>query len=427
MGLSDPPMAEAKPIIHVIGAGLAGIAAAVRSSGRSRDIILYEAARQAGGRCRSYFDTTLGMVIDNGNHLLLSGNADALELLRIVGGLDAVFQAPEADFAFVDLATKERWRVRPNAGPLPWWIFSPNRRVPGVRALDHLALLRLLAPGADRRIGDVMNCEGLLYDRLWRPFLLAALNTDPVEGSSQLAGAVIRATLARGGAACRPIVAHGLSAAFVEPAIAWLARRGADIRLDHRLRKICSAEGRVTALDFGDARVEVSAADEVILATPPTVAQELIPGLTAPQGFRAIVNAHFKIAPPRGQPAILGVVNGTVEWVFAFEDRLSVTISGADRLLEAGREELAARLWAEVAAASDIDGPLPPWQIIKEKRATFAATPQENARRPGPRTGLANLTLAGDWTATGLPATIEGAVRSGFRAAESIHRKGLSP
>jgi squalene-associated FAD-dependent desaturase len=420
-----------KPIVHIIGAGLAGLAAAVRLAGGQRDVIVYEAARQAGGRCRSYFDTTLGMVIDNGNHLLLSGNADALDFLRVIGGLCALSEAPEADVAFIDLATKERWRVRPNAGPLPWWIFAPDRRVPGARWSDYLALLPLLPPGRDRRIDAVIDCNGLLYDRLWRPFLLAALNTEPAEGSSKLAGAVIRATFARGGAACRPIVAHGLSAAFVEPAVSWLAARGADVRLDHRLRKIVFAEGRASALDFGDARVELGSRDEVILAAPAPVAQDLIPGLAAPEAFRAIVNAHFKIAPPAGQPAILGVVNGTIEWVFAFEDRISVTISGADRLLDVGREELAARIWAEVAqvlrTVPQIDPPLPPWQIIKEKRATFAATPQENARRPGPQTGFSNLTLAGDWTATGLPATIEGAVRSGYRAADAIGKKGRSP
>ncbi len=416
-----------KPVVHVIGAGLAGLAAAVRLAGGSRDVIVYEAARQAGGRCRSYFDTTLGMVIDNGNHLLLSGNAAALDFLRVTGGLGALSEAPEADVAFIDLATKERWRVRPNAGPLPWWIFAPDRRVPGAHWRDYLALLPLLPPGKDRRIDAVIGCKGLLYDRLWRPFLLAALNTEPAEGSSKLAGAVIRATFARGGGACRPIVAHGLSAAFVEPALAWLVGRRADIRLDHRLRRIAFSEGRASALDFGDAQVDLGPGDEVILAAPAPVAQDLLPGLVAPQNFRAIVNAHFKIAPPRGQPAILGVVNGMIEWVFAFPDRISVTISGADRLLDAGREELAARIWAEVAEALSLDQPLPPWQIIKEKRATFAATPQENARRPGSRTGFSNLTLAGDWTATGLPATIEGAVRSGYRAADAIRKKGRSP
>ena len=117
----------------------------------------------------------------------------------------------------------------------------------------------------------------------------------------------------------------------------------------------------------------------------------------------------------------MGVVNGTIEWLFAFPDRLSVTISGADRLLDVAREDLAGRIWAEVAKVTQIEKPLPPWQIIKEKRATFAATVSENGRRPGTATAYANLLLAGDWTATGLPATIEGAIRSGHRAAAIDH------
>jgi hypothetical protein len=115
-----------------------------------------------------------------------------------------------------------------------------------------------------------------------------------------------------------------------------------------------------------------------------------------------------------------GVIGGTAEWVFAFDDRLSVTVSGANRLVDEDREALAARLWADVAAVHRLGSDLPPWQIVKERRATFAATPAQNARRPGPRTAWRNLVLAGDWTATGLPATIEGAVRSGHRAASLV-------
>jgi hypothetical protein len=114
---------------------------------------------------------------------------------------------------------------------------------------------------------------------------------------------------------------------------------------------------------------------------------------------------------------MVGVVNGLVEWVFAFPDRLSVTISGADRLLEIPRETLAHDIWREVAAVTGMADALPAWQIVRERRATFAALPQEEIKRPAAQTRWKNLVLAGDWTATGLPATIEGAVRSGNRAA----------
>ncbi|HWM61258.1 MAG TPA: FAD-dependent oxidoreductase, partial [Rhizomicrobium sp.] len=144
---------------------------------------------------------------------------------------------------------------------------------------------------------------------------------------------------------------------------------------------------------------------------------DLLPGLTVPDDFRAIVNAHFKMAAPAGAPAILGVIGGTAEWIFTFQDRISVTVSGADAIVDKDREDLALTVWADVTRALGITAPLPAWQIVKEKRATFAATPAQDARRPAARTQWRNLFLAGDWTQTGLPATIEGALRSGETAA----------
>ena len=114
---------------------------------------------------------------------------------------------------------------------------------------------------------------------------------------------------------------------------------------------------------------------------------------------------------------MLGVIGGTAEWIFTFSDRISVTVSGADAIVDQDREDLALRIWADVTKALDIKAPLPTWQIVKEKRATFAATPEQDSRRPAAKTPWRNLFLAGDWTQTGLPATIEGALRSGETAA----------
>jgi hypothetical protein len=176
----------------------------------------------------------------------------------------------------------------------------------------------------------------------------------------------------------------------------------------------------IAALDFGDILVPLAQDDAIILAVPPVVAAALVPELMTPTESCAIVNAHFRIDPPAGFAPFTGVINGEVEWLFGFPDRLSVTISAADRLLETPRKELAYRIWKEVAEVAGIVSPLPPWQVVRERRATFAALPQEDAKRPGAHTRWPNLFLAGDWTATGLPATIEGAVRSGNRVAELV-------
>jgi squalene-associated FAD-dependent desaturase len=404
--------------VHVVGAGLAGLSAAVSLAASGVPVVLSDAARQAGGRCRSYHDAQLDMVIDNGNHLVLSGNPAVARYLRAIGAEDRLAGPERAEFAFLDLRDGARWTLRPNDGPIPWWVLLPGRRVPGTRPRDYLALARLLRRHPGRRIDEVIATSGPLWERLLRPMLVSILNTPPEEGSADLAGAVMRESLAKGGAASRPRVATPtLAAAFVDPTLDHLRRAGAEIRLGCRLRGLGLQDGRVSELRFADETVALEPEDRVVLALPPWVAQELLPGLIVPDEHRPIVNGHFRLAPPPGAPAMMGLIGGTAEWVFAFPDRISVTVSAADHLLDLEADSLAERLWRDVAAAHDLSGPPPPCRIVKEKRATFAATPAQEARRPPARTRWANLFLAGDWTATGLPATIEGALRSGETAA----------
>jgi squalene-associated FAD-dependent desaturase len=404
--------------VFVIGAGLAGLSAATILAARGVSVTLIEAAGQAGGRCRSYFDSAIGGVIDNGNHLVLSGNRAVNDYRKRIGAEGSLVGPPCAEFAFADLKDGARWMLRPNEGSLPYWVARRERRVPGTGAGDYLKYAPLLWADKGARIGDIVKDRGALWQRLMRPFLLAALNTEPEDSSAALAGAVLRETLAKGGRFYRPRIAHPtLAGAFVDPALVYLQSRGASVQLGTRLRGLTFNGPQAIALDTGDAALPVAPDDMVVLAVPPWGAADLLPGLTVPNDFRAIVNAHFRMAAPKDAPPMLGVIGGTAEWIFSFSDRISVTVSGADAIVDQDREALAVRIWADVAKALGITEPMPPWQIVKEKRATFAATPAQDARRPGARTQWRNLFLAGDWTQTGLPATIEGALRSGETAA----------
>jgi squalene-associated FAD-dependent desaturase len=402
----------------IVGAGLAGLAAAVDLVRAGVRVSIADSAAQAGGRCRSYFDPQLGQTIDNGNHLVLSGNAAVARFRTAIGACIPLAGPDHADFAFCDARDGKRWTVRINDGRLPWWVLSKRRRVPDTRLGDYVRMASLMTGASGQIVADRIDPVGPVWEKLFEPVLLAALNTAPAEGSAELTAAVLRETVVKGGRAMRPLVAEPtLAAAFIDPALAWLAERGGDIALSRRLRGIGFEADRVTSLDWGSGPEPVAADEVVILAVPPWVATALVPGLDAPDEFRAIVNGHFAFPAPAGAPPMLGLLGATAEWVFAFPERLSITVSAADRLVDMDREELARAFWRDISAALGIDAPMPAWQIVKEKRATFAATPGQNAKRPPAVTRWRNLLLAGDWTDTGLPATIEGALRSGETAA----------
>lgn len=411
-------------MVHVVGAGLAGLAAAAALAEAGRRVTLYESTDHAGGRCRSYSDAELGCRIDNGNHLLLSGNRSAMEYLRLIHALDTLGGPGEAVFPFVDLASGERWTLRPNRGAVPWWVLCANRRVPGTRARDYLAARRLRDVDAETTVADRLDSESTLYRRLWQPVAVAALNTSAEAGSARLYWQVLSETLGRGAAACLPLVPReGLSESLVDPALARLRAGGAAIRFAARLRGIGFAGGIVTELDFDTGLVDVTPDDQVVLTVPAPIAARLVPELVVPDDHAPIVNAHYRVDPPAAAPLFMGLIGGTAEWVFRKREVVSVTVSAADALVDRPAEALAATLWRDVAAAYSLpQQPMPPWRIVKERRATFRATPAQLEKRPAAKTRWNNLLLAGDYVDTGLPATIEGAIRSGLAAAETIAR-----
>ena len=410
--------------VHIIGAGLAGLNCAIRLTQVGHPVSLYETSPQAGGRCRSYHDDVLGMVIDNGNHLLLSGNRAARDYIAGLGSLDAFIAPPRAVFPFIDLDSGERWRLRPNAGPLPWWMLSSSRRVPGSRARDYGAALTLLRAKPNARLAECVDATSTLYARFWAPLAIAALNTPLEQAAAGLLKPVLRQTFLRGEAYCRPMIArHSLAAGLVDPALSVLRGRGAHLHFGHRLGAIEMTDNAAQTLHFAGGRsVALNLDDWLVLALPSWSVGNLLPDLPVPQGAHAIVNAHFGIHLPAPDDApLLGLVGGVAEWLFYRDGLVSATVSAADALATQPAEAIAQAIWRDISRVHGLDpATLPPYRIVKEKRATFAQTPAAVALRPGPRTSWRNVALAGDWTDTGLPATIEGALQSGEAAAQWV-------
>lgn len=381
--------------IDIVGAGIAGLAAALALHERGIPVRLHEAAPQAGGRCRSWQDGALG-TLDNGTHLVLSGNRAVERYLRRAGSAEEMPSAPPV-FNFADIRTGRRWRIDLRR---PWQL--------GWRGL---AALKPLLAGANTSVADSLG-HSRLWETLWRPFAIAALNTEPEVASARSLAAILRGSLLRGPAACRPRLARtSLSAAFITPALAKLP----PVNYGRRLVALETTEGRLTGLRFADGAV--IQADKAILALPAWEIARLIPGLLVPTEHRAILNLHVPCPTPG--PRLLGLIGATAEWLSWRDGIACLTVSAADHLLDEAGPDLAQRLWREVAAMLDVAPTLPEdWQLVREKRATFAATPAQERLRPRTGDGPQGVTLAGDWTATGLPATLEGACRSGEAATQ---------
>ncbi|MGE3334398.1 MAG: hydroxysqualene dehydroxylase HpnE [Rhodospirillaceae bacterium] len=411
--------------VHIIGAGLAGLAAAVRLADADTHVRLYEAAPRAGGRCRSYHDPHLDCVIDNGNHLLMSGNHAVHTYLDAIGARERLTGPSSAAYPFLDVQTGARWSLQPSRGRIPWWLLDARRRVPGTTPRSYFSALKLLQARPGETVADLVKPGSALYRNFWEPLTIAALNTAPDQAAAILMRPVLLETFFKGADACRPLIARdSLADTLVDPAVAYLTARGAEVRFGVRVRSLSLANDRLAQIETDDGPVSIENGDVVIVAAPAWIAETLVPDLTVPPAGEAIVNVHYRL--PRSVTAprsvsITGVIGGLAQWVFVREGLASVTISAAGAVADESAEVIAARCWSDVARVlGESAMAAPPARVIKEKRATFAQTPAAITRRPGTESRYPNLLLAGDWTATGLPATIEGAVRSGFSAAEAV-------
>lgn len=410
--------------IHVIGAGLAGLAAAVEITRRKEHATLWDAVPHVGGRCRSLRDPKLGRVIDNGNHLALSGNRALTRYLDLIGAADRMETLRPAAIPFIDIGTGARWTIRPGIASLLGATLTGDGLPPGVSArVLALDLLRLGLAKTDATVLEVLGPAGRPAFRcFWEPVSLSILNTHPARASAAMLWAVARETLIRGEAACRPMLPReSLDDALIAPAVGWLRERGAAFRLATRVTGLVLMDDRVMGLETAATTVSVAPGDRVILAVPPNAAKALLPGLPTPEEGGTILNIHYGISGLAATaPRLMGVVGGRIEWMFRHTGRLSVTTSAADELADRPGEELGPTLWSDVAAAlraPELAGLTPPFRVIKARRATFDATSAAANRPSGPDGGLSNLFLAGDWCANPLPGTMEAAVRAGFAAA----------
>ncbi|OJX80983.1 FAD-dependent oxidoreductase [Magnetospirillum sp. 64-120] len=374
-----------KPRLHVVGAGLSGLAAALAVSHAGYRVVIHEAAPQAGGRCRSFFDPLLGRTIDNGSHLVLGVNKSVLGLARAVGAPLSPLP-PVVDF--LELTHGQRWQARAGKLPVQWRevlaALFPRPRSTVTQVLGH-------RPG---------------FQRFWQPLCLALLNTAPHLASAALFARVLRTILLGGPNGMRGhLFTKGLSADLIDPILARLHRNGAEIRYQQRLTAISQHK-----LTFGQAIEIISDHDKVVLALPPWAVENLL-GTQYRFQYETIANLHYLLPLPVRRAAPLGLIGGQAQWLFVRDDVASVTISAAPDRVDP------ARIWAEIAPILACPPSLPPHRVILEKRATLRHDIAAHSHRPGPTTEIPGVFLAGDWLASPWPCTLESAASSGLAAA----------
>ncbi len=456
---SAAPAAATAPRLAVIGAGWAGLACAVAAVQQGWQVVVFEAAREAGGRARALPVGADGLRLDNGQHILIGAYTATLELMRTVGVTEAAV-----------LRRQPLSLRRPNGNGLatPAWAASWPAPLDALAAIatargwsisDRMALMtaavgwqwRQFKAPLEQSVADLSQAlPAKVRDELIAPLCVSALNTPMQQASAAVFLVVLRDALfgVRGGSQLLLPTAD-LSDLLPRPALAWLQARGAQVRLGHRVQALQRAAAAPAAWQVDD-----EAFDAVALACPPKEAVRLLRTTAVPNPayqdaldrwvqqcealrFQAIATVYLQLdgtsrGPLLPQPmlALPDGADSPAQFVFdraALDGQaglLACVVSAAEGELLQIQEQVLAQIRRELRFLLDASA-LRVLRTVVEKRATFACSP--GLVRPsgqlGVELGLAGLVACGDWLAGPYPATLEGAVRSGQWAAQSLSRR----
>jgi squalene-associated FAD-dependent desaturase len=431
------------PRVAIVGGGLAGIAAALALAEAGLPATLYEARPRLGGATHSF--RRGGLVADNGQHVFLRCCTAYRGLLDRLGVADRVRLQERFDVPVITPGGR-RGRLRRGALPGPlhllpalaaYSLLAPADRLRAVRGAVALSGLDPADPALDRAdLGGWLAARGqreTARRALWDLFTVAALNIGADEASLGLAAMVFKtALLGRADAADIGVPAVPLGELHGAAALSAIARCGGEVRLSAKVEAV----GPGPSILVDGARIEASA---VVIATPHEQAARLVPADAAPDrdrwgglGASPIVNVHTVYDRPVMRPPFAAVVGSPVQWIF---DRtraagldagqyLAVSVSAAHRWIDTPVADVRGTFAPELARLLPAArrARITDFFVSRERRATFRQGPGSGALRPGAATRRPGLYLAGAWTDTGWPDTMEGAVRSGLEAALLVRR-----
>lgn len=404
-------------------------------------VTLFEAAPKLGGRAYSFFDKNINGYIDNGQHILASWFTNTIEFLDIIGTRSRLYFQERLEVNFADLNGR-RYRLKcPNVSP-PLHLILGIMRYGALRLKDKLGIIRFIRAVKNPEYSGredylrTINADELftqtnqsanLIACFWRPFIAAVFNAEPYETSAWLFVEMIRKGFLTKGNSNLVLPDSNLNEIYVNAAGDYLQKKSVDIRCSTRVLRFNFDGNRVAGLETD--KQEKLSFDYYISAVPFFEYSSLAGDGTGNMNElkpSPIINIHHEfesniddILPEK----FIGILSGTIQWVFrTAKNRVCIVISSAAGLIDKEKDELIEMSKDELFRA------LPEFRkanisysrVVKEKRATFVPNADSMNSRPDNTTKYKNFFIAGDWTNTGYPSTLEGAVSSGKQCAEII-------
>ncbi|MDP3147514.1 MAG: hydroxysqualene dehydroxylase HpnE [Ignavibacteria bacterium] len=437
----------------IVGGGLAGLSAAVFLASKNIQVHLIEASPKFGGRAYSFLDDKSGDEIDNGQHLLLGCYYETIKFIKLLGAEDQFYFQKRLEINFVDQHKKE-FHLKAIKLPYPFGLLAGLLSYRALSLLDKIKIKTLISTllfTDSNKYSDVSVLDWLKKNgqnersikAFWEVIGVGALNSHLKDASAKMFIDILKVIFLKGSDASAMIIPKvGLSKAFVEPALNFLQSSKNELSHSEKLLEISIAQNKAIAV--GTDKGIINDFDAIIFAIPSYAISKIIekkpiPSPSQREGYNdspfggkeggldlstsSILTLHLWLKENKMKKPFYALLNSPIHWVFNHGNYITTVTSSADEFIEKSQEELFSIVSEELQKYLDIKKEdISDYKIIKEKRATFIPNKENLLKRPSVKTNLENVFLAGDWTNTGLPATIEGAIKSGVTAAEEVQK-----
>ncbi len=418
----------------VIGSGFAGLSAAVHLSSKGKSVQVLEASNKTGGRAYSFKDKSTGTIIDNGQHIMMGCYNETLRFLRMIGAEDNLIIQDKLEIEFL-LPHSHLVKFRAGSKLYPFNLASALLKYKALSPLNRFRILKFflkLPLTSDRDLSRISVYEWLEQENqnedirraFWEVLTAGALNTSIHKASAKVFRDILIAIFFKGNRASTIILPReGLTQTYCSNAVKFIEERGGKVVTGEQVNRFEVQNNRLRALITNKRTIKDFKG--VISSVPYYSLKRILhsdilppdPGFT----YSSILTVHIWLKDNKLDAGFYGLIGSDIHWIFNRGTHLTLVKSDADKLMDISKEEIFELVKKELFRYCFIEqDDIADYLIIKEKRATFIPSNEILNKRPGPFTKINGLVIAGDWTDTGLPSTIEGAVKSGRIAAEVL-------